>query len=50
MFFLFSFILLVSQLSRFRNFGWDCSFDLLVRYIGPVFYSIPWVVFQDPSC
>ena len=47
---LFGLILLVSQLSRFCLFGWDCSIDLLVRYIWPVFHSIPWIVFQELSC
>ena len=48
--FLFSLILLVFQLSRFCLFGWDCSIDLLVRYIRSVFISIPWIVFEDLSC
>ena len=46
-FVLFSLILLVSQLSRFRLFGWDCSIHLLVRYIRPVIHSIPWIVFNS---
>ena len=43
-------VLLVSQLLRFCLVGWDCSIDLLVRFIRSVFHSITWIVFQDLSC
>ena len=46
----FCLILLGCQLLRFCLFGWDCSIDLLVRYIRSVFHSILWIVFQDSSC
>ena len=34
----------------FSTFAWDCSIDLLVRFIRSVFHSITWIVFQDLSC
>ena len=29
--------------------GWDCSIDLLVRFIRSVFHSITWIIFEDLS-
>ena len=49
-FWLVCLVLLVSQLLRFCLVGWDCSIDLLVRFIRSVFHSITWIVFQDLSC
>ena len=49
-FWLVCLILLVSQLLRFCLVGWDCSIDLLVRFIRSVFHSITWIVIQDLSC
>ena len=49
-FWLVCLILLVSQLLRFCLVDWDCSIDLLVRFIRSVFHSITWIVVQDLSC
>ena len=49
-FWLVCLVLLVSQLLRFCLVGWDCSIDLLVKFIRSVFHSITWIVFQDLSC
>ena len=49
-FWLVCLMLLVSQLLRFYLGGWDCSSDLLVRFIRSAFLLTTWIVFKDLFC
>ena len=48
--FLVCLIILVSQIVRLCLFGWDCSIDLLIKYIRSVFYLFLWDIFQHLFC